>query len=89
MGGCTSTSNLCIVTEYLANGSLFDYIGDPTRPRFTWTQTVKVASEIARGMAFLHNNSPPIIHRDLKVGGLGRGDGRRQKGGVAWLLWVV
>ena len=31
-----------------------------------WSLKVKIALDIACGMAFLHSAKPPIVHRDLK-----------------------
>ncbi len=41
--------------------------------RLDWATTLKMARDTARGMAFLHSAKPAILHRDLKVGGRGRG----------------
>ena len=35
-------------------------------PRFGWSLMVKLALDVALGMRFLHNITPPITHRDLK-----------------------
>jgi hypothetical protein len=39
----------------------------PPRGTWPWDLVKHVALGIARGMAYLHNGSPPILHRDLKV----------------------
>jgi hypothetical protein len=31
-----------------------------------WKVKISVAMQIAQGMLFLHTNTPPTIHRDLK-----------------------
>ncbi|XBI31080.1 hypothetical protein VPH35_054699 [Triticum aestivum] len=65
MGAVVSQQPLCIVTEFLPRGSLFrllqNNIGklDPRR-------RVNMAIDIARGMNYLHNSIPTIVHRDLK-----------------------
>lgn len=64
IGACTKdVSNLLIVTEYAANGSLGDLI---RRQRLSFAQQFKVAKETALGMNWLHHQNPPVIHRDLK-----------------------
>jgi serine/threonine protein kinase len=31
-----------------------------------WSLRLRLAKDIAKGVAFLHSCSPPIVHRDLK-----------------------
>jgi serine/threonine protein kinase len=62
--GFTTVFPYCIVTEYLANGSVFDsleYCGPSLSPL---AKTV-IAYGVAQGMASLHRNR--IMHRDLKA----------------------
>jgi len=44
----------------------------PIIPRGTWPWTLvkRVACGAARGMAYLHSGSPPVLHRDLKSANL-------------------
>jgi len=66
IGACTSKPNLCIVFEYMSNGSLYDIIRkEGGLPPGTVT---KVALSVARGMNYLHQCN--IIHRDLKAANL-------------------
>lgn len=37
-----------------------------TKREISWSTRLKVALDVARGMFFLHKQTPPIIHRDLK-----------------------
>ena len=60
---------VCIVTEYLEQGSLADILYGPQRlPAEIWTYDLILtcALQAARGMLYLHSHSPPICHRDLK-----------------------
>uniref|UniRef100_A0A453GAA2 Serine/threonine-protein kinase CTR1 n=2 Tax=Aegilops tauschii subsp. strangulata TaxID=200361 RepID=A0A453GAA2_AEGTS len=65
MGAVLSQQRLCIVTEFLPRGSLFRLLRtnigkmDPRR-------RVNMAIDIARGMNYLHNSIPTVVHRDLK-----------------------
>jgi len=57
----------CIVTELIEGGSLLDFLNDPTKNvLLDWRLRLKIANDIAKGCAFLHSTSPPILHRDLK-----------------------
>ena len=51
----------------LARGdSLEGRIESGTTERWTESETLHVAAQLARGVAFLHAQQPPVIHRDLK-----------------------
>jgi serine/threonine protein kinase len=71
MGICTDLSNLCLVTEYVPNLSLFYalhskiYAENKSR-RLTLPERFQVAIQICKGLAYLHECDPPIVHRDLK-----------------------
>ncbi|KAL0713707.1 hypothetical protein Bca4012_020685 [Brassica carinata] len=54
----------CIITEYLANGSLRSYLHKLERKSLPLPQLVKFGLDIARGMEYIH--SKRIVHRDLK-----------------------
>ncbi|KAL8255951.1 hypothetical protein R6Q59_031018 [Mikania micrantha] len=69
MGAVTSPQCLCIVTEFLPRGSLFRLLQRKTT-KFDWRRRIHMAMDIARGMNYLHNCHPPIIHRDLKSSNL-------------------
>ncbi|KAL9237475.1 hypothetical protein vseg_012018 [Gypsophila vaccaria] len=69
MGAVTSPQRLCIVTEFLPRGSLFRLLQRSTS-KLDWRRRLHMALDIARGMNYLHNCSPPVIHRDLKSSNL-------------------
>ena len=54
---------LCIVTELAKGGNLADSINSGL---LTEEDKLRIASQIAEGMAFIHSKNPPIVHRDLK-----------------------
>ena len=54
----------CIITEYLANGSLRSYLHKLEIKSLPLPQLVKFGLDIARGMEYIH--SQKIVHRDLK-----------------------
>eukprot|EP01103_Thecamoeba_quadrilineata_P007901 TRINITY_DN17723_c0_g1_i1.p1 TRINITY_DN17723_c0_g1~~TRINITY_DN17723_c0_g1_i1.p1 ORF type:complete len:1221 (-),score=174.69 TRINITY_DN17723_c0_g1_i1:174-3554(-) len=55
----------CLVTEYLPHGNLYDFLHNP-KNELDWHLRLRISHDIAKGCAFLHNCSPPVIHRDLK-----------------------
>jgi len=61
--GCCADP-LCIVTEYMEGGSLFDAL-HTHKWRLRFSQIFQVALNICNGMKHLHSLKPPIIHRDL------------------------
>ncbi|CAM8997671.1 unnamed protein product [Rhodiola kirilowii] len=67
IGASTKPPNLCIVTEFLKGGSLYDYL-HKNKGFFKLPVLLKAAIDISRGMEYLHNND--IIHRDLKTANL-------------------
>ncbi|XP_076904193.1 serine/threonine-protein kinase STY46-like [Bidens hawaiensis] len=67
IGACTKPPNLCIVTEFMAGGSLYDFLHNQ-RGHVDAPTIIKIAIHIAKGMSYLHENN--IIHRDLKSANL-------------------
>uniref|UniRef100_A0A6N2LKP4 non-specific serine/threonine protein kinase n=1 Tax=Salix viminalis TaxID=40686 RepID=A0A6N2LKP4_SALVM len=64
IGACTKLPSLCIVTEFMYGGSVYDYL-HKQRGVFKLPTLLKVAIDISKGMDYLHQNN--IIHRDLKA----------------------
>jgi serine/threonine protein kinase len=65
IGAVTEPSNLCIITQYCARGSLADLLLDD-KIWMNFKVKVKFALEAAMGMLYLHKSNPVILHRDLK-----------------------
>lgn len=65
IGAAFAPPNLCIVTEFMPNGSLYDLLHQRRQPLST-SQRHLIASQIADGVYFLHGRQPPFVHRDLK-----------------------
>lgn len=54
---------LCVVRDYIAGLPLNDFVEQsPPSPE----QSVAIASQICDILAYLHRQTPPIIHRDIK-----------------------
>ncbi|GJP56335.1 hypothetical protein CLOM_g15397 [Closterium sp. NIES-68] len=69
MGHCPDA--MCLVYEYLPAGSLQDHLKPAGctgagRRALSVAERVRVASEVASALLFLHHHDPPIAHRDLK-----------------------
>jgi hypothetical protein len=62
----TSLQPLGMVMEFCAFKSLDVHLLSPAGYDWHWDLRLKVAHDIARGLAALHAHSPPIIHRDLR-----------------------
>ncbi|KAL8168379.1 hypothetical protein V2J09_009878 [Rumex salicifolius] len=67
IGACTQPPNLCIVTEFMSKGNLYDFM-HKQKSVFKLPSLLKAALDVSRGMDFLHRNN--IIHRDLKTANL-------------------
>ncbi|XP_034897845.1 serine/threonine-protein kinase STY46 isoform X1 [Populus alba] len=67
IGACTKPPSLCIVTEFMYGGSVYDYL-HKHRGVFKLPNLLKVAIDVSKGMDYLHQNN--IIHRDLKAANL-------------------
>ncbi|BAF20531.1 serine/threonine-protein kinase STY46 [Oryza sativa Japonica Group] len=67
LGACTKSPTLCIVTEFMKNGSVYDYL-HKRKGSFKLPSLLKAAVDISKGMNYLHQNK--IIHRDLKTANL-------------------
>ncbi|XP_061337448.1 serine/threonine-protein kinase STY46-like [Gastrolobium bilobum] len=67
IGACTKPPRLCIVTEFMSGGSVYDYL-HKQKGSFKFPTLLKVAIDVAKGMNYLHQHN--IIHRDLKAANL-------------------
>ncbi|KAJ0604699.1 putative protein kinase TKL-Pl-4 family [Helianthus annuus] len=67
IGACTKQPPLCIITEYMSGGSLYEYL-HKNHNTLMLPQLVKFAIDVCKGMEYLHKNN--IIHRDLKTANL-------------------
>mmetsp|Transcript_35116 Transcript_35116/g.91935 ORF Transcript_35116/g.91935 Transcript_35116/m.91935 type:complete len:501 (+) Transcript_35116:93-1595(+) len=65
--GCVLENPIfCIVTEYVPNGNLFDllYMQRIALPALT---RLKIATQLAAVVCYMHSKTPAIIHRDIKT----------------------
>jgi len=66
MGVSVDQPNLCIITEYVPNHTLFYQIHKNKTRKLSISEKFFIGIQIARALAYLHHNNPPIVHRDLK-----------------------
>ncbi|KDO81213.1 hypothetical protein CISIN_1g002355mg [Citrus sinensis] len=67
MGAVTKRPHLSIVTEYLPRGSLYRLIHRPAAGEMMdQRRRLRMALDVAKGINYLHNLNPPILHWDLK-----------------------
>ena len=66
--GVTIHPKLRMVMEYVPGNDLYHYIHDASvsDQAFPWSQRLVIATDIARGMEYLHSRNPPIAHADLR-----------------------
>ncbi|XP_062101055.1 serine/threonine-protein kinase STY46-like isoform X2 [Humulus lupulus] len=66
IGASTRPPSLCIVTEFMSGGSLYDFLQQSGVLPLQFL--LRVAIDVSNGMNYLHQNN--IIHRDLKAANL-------------------
>ncbi|XP_033705809.1 interleukin-1 receptor-associated kinase 1 isoform X2 [Tursiops truncatus] len=67
-GYCAQSGFYCLVYGFLPNGSLEDrlHVQTQTWPPLSWPQRLDILLGTARAIQFLHQDSPSLIHGDVK-----------------------
>ncbi|XP_065756590.1 interleukin-1 receptor-associated kinase 1 isoform X1 [Phocoena phocoena] len=67
-GYCAQSGFYCLVYGFLPNGSLEDHLHVQTQtwPPLSWPQRLDILLGTARAIQFLHQDSPSLIHGDVK-----------------------
>lgn len=71
LGASTDHNNMFICLEYLSGGSLLDLLHkkkNGARRKISLQQKMQIQTDVASGLAYLHQCKPPIAHRDLSSG---------------------
>ncbi|KAL9395159.1 hypothetical protein Peur_014444 [Populus x canadensis] len=67
IGACTRPPSLCIITEFMSGGSMYDFL-HKQKESLSLQSLLRVAIDVSKGMHCLHQNN--IVHRDLKSANL-------------------
>ncbi|XP_038889837.1 probable serine/threonine-protein kinase PBL17 isoform X2 [Benincasa hispida] len=66
IGYCCEDEHRMLVYEYMAGGSLEKHLFRRVGSSLSWARRIKIALDVAKGLAFLHGAETPIIYRDFK-----------------------
>lgn len=67
IGYHASEGEMFLIYNYLPGGNLKDFIQQRSQRAFDWRILHKIALDIARALAYLHENCVPrVLHRDVK-----------------------
>eukprot|EP00118_Oscarella_pearsei_P008199 m.41434 g.41434 ORF g.41434 m.41434 type:complete len:310 (+) comp33161_c0_seq6:1161-2090(+) len=66
IGICETRRFYALLMEYISGGDLAQFLASDDPENKLWSNRLDIARQVALGMAHLHDNSPPIIHLDLK-----------------------
>lgn len=61
-----SVNPYSIIMELVPKGTLYDLVNNQEF-KMDWNLRLKIALDIAQGMAYMHSKNPPYFHRDLKT----------------------
>lgn len=64
-GLCVVPPALCLVMELCEFGSLYSFLREMGE-ELSWRQRLSLCADCARAVAFLHQQSPPLLHMDIK-----------------------
>lgn len=65
IGAVVEPRHMCYLMEFCEKGTLFDALHD-SRQSFDYKRVLSILIKIAKAMVYLHSQSPPVLHRDLK-----------------------
>ncbi|KAL1218373.1 putative leucine-rich repeat receptor-like protein kinase [Cardamine amara subsp. amara] len=67
IGYCNEGKKLALIYEFMANGTLGDYLSGKKSYVLSWEERLQISLDAAQGLEYLHNGcKPPIVQRDVK-----------------------
>ena len=66
MGAATLAAPIRLLSEFCEGGTLFELLHNRREVELSWKQKLKILLDVGKGLNYLHNCKPPIVHRDLK-----------------------
>lgn len=66
IGACLEIPHPCLVTEYMAGGSLHHLL-HVRKLRLPLLHAINMCMQLADGVKYLHSRNPVVVHRDLKT----------------------
>ncbi|ESQ37478.1 hypothetical protein EUTSA_v10002842mg [Eutrema salsugineum] len=68
LGYCRRKGELLLVSEYMPNGSLDQYLFNNQNPSPSWLQRISILKDIASALSYLHTGATQVVlHRDIKA----------------------
>nr|KAJ0200896.1 hypothetical protein LSAT_V11C600319040 [Lactuca sativa] len=67
IGYCEECENRLLVYEFMPKGCLENHLFRKGVEPISWSIRMRIAMDVAQGLAFLHSKEPNIIYRDLKA----------------------
>ena len=65
LGACFQHPHLCFITEYMPNGSLYNFL-HVRKVKLPSRHSLNMSMQLADGVDYLHSRNPVVVHRDLK-----------------------
>ncbi|XP_057771181.1 receptor-like protein kinase FERONIA [Salvia miltiorrhiza] len=67
IGYCETESDMILIYEHMANGTLYDHLHDASKDPLPWKQRLQICIGAARGLKYIHStDEQTMLHRDLK-----------------------
>lgn len=68
-GACLNEDCLALIMEYMSLGSLYQLL-HKEKVKLSWSNRLSITLQTAKGINYLHQQQPQILHRDIKSSNL-------------------